>query len=83
MSRLQGRGRLGDPSQTAMALFDVFIGQKTGTVHDILEEKNIIDEHIPSGYTDKLQLLDLSVNKSAKCYLREKFSTWYVEEMKQ
>ena len=75
------RERLSDPSQIAMVLFDVFKGQTTTAVHDLLEENNIIYEHIPSGFTDKLQPLDLLVNKSAKCYLREKFSTWYAEEV--
>ena len=77
------RERLSVPSQTAMVLFDVFKGQTTTAVHDLLEENNIVYEHIPSGCTDKLQPLDLSVNKSAKSYLRDKFSTWYAEEVKQ
>ena len=66
-----------------MVLFDVFKGQMTAAVHDLLEENNIVYEHIPSGCTDKLQPLYVSVNKSAKCYLREKFSSWYAEEVKQ
>ena len=75
--------RLSDPSQNAAVLFDVFKGQTTTAVHDLLEENNIVYEHIPSGCTDKLHPLDVSVNKSAKCYLREKFSNWYAEEVKQ
>lgn len=77
------RERLNDPSQTAMVIFDVFKGQTTAAVFNLLEESNIVYEHIPNGCTDKLQPLDLSVNKSAKSYLREKFSTWYAEQVKQ
>ena len=36
---------------------------------------------VPSGCTDELQPLDLSVNKPCKSFLREKFSTWYSLEV--
>ena len=68
------RERLGDPSRTAMVLFDVFKGQTTTTVHDLLEENNIMYEHIPSGRTNKLQPLDLSVNKSQQSAISERNS---------
>lgn len=53
------RERLSDPSQTAMVLLDVFKGQTTTAVHDLMEENNIVYEHITSGCTDKLQLSSL------------------------
>ena len=36
---------------------------------------------VPANTTDRLQPLDVSVNKSAKDFLREKFGTWYAEEV--
>ena len=64
-----------------MVIFDVFKGQTTAAVYSLLEENGIVYVTIPNGCTDKLQPLDVSVNKSAKSYLREKFSTWYAEQV--
>ena len=77
------RQKLGTPDQTALVLFDVFSGQTTSPVYDGLEEANISYIHIPSGCTDQLQPLDLSVNKPAKSCLREKFTMWYADEVKK
>ena len=74
---------MGTPDQTALVLFDAFSGQTTFPVHDVLEEANISYIHIPSGCTDKLQPLDLSVNKPAKSFLRGKFTMWYADEVKK
>ena len=71
----------GKRNQTAMVIFDVFKGQTTAAVYNLLEENDIVYVTIPNGCTDKLQPLDVSVNKSAKSYLRDKFSTWYAEQV--
>ena len=63
------------PNRTAMVIFDIFKGQTTAAVYNLLEENSIIYVIIPNGCTDKLQPLDVSVNKSVKSYLRDKFST--------
>ena len=42
-----------------------------------LEENIILVVKVPAKCTDRLQPLDLSVNKPAKYFLRRKFSTWY------
>ena len=72
------REEINKPSQTAI---DVFKVQTTAAVYSLLEENGIVYVTIPNGCTDKLQPLDVSVNKSAKSYLREKFSTWYAEQV--
>ena len=36
---------------------------------------------IPPNCTDRLQPLDVSVNKSAKEFLRKKFHVWYAENV--
>ena len=61
----------------ALALFDVFKGQCTARVMKILEENNILYVTIPNNCTDRLQPLDLSVNKPAKDFVRTKFREWY------
>ena len=75
------REKLSKPNQKAMVIFDVFKGQTTAAVCNLLEENDIVYVTIPNGCTDKLQPLDVSVNRSAKSYLRDKFSTWYVEQV--
>ena len=42
-----------------------------------VEESCILYVVIPANCTDKLQPLDLSVNKPAKDFLRKKFQEWY------
>jgi len=61
----------------ALALFDTFKGQCTNEVHDLLDQNNILYAFIPANCTDKLQPLDLTINKAAKNFMRSKFQEWY------
>ena len=63
--------------QPALAIFDVFKGQQTEDVTKLLEENNIHVVSVPANCTDRLQPMDLSVNKSVKEYMRSKFRDWY------
>ena len=63
--------------QPALAIFDVFKGQQTEGVLKILEENNILVVSVPANCTDRLQPMDLSVNKSVKEFMRSKFRDWY------
>ena len=65
------------PDYPALALFDTFKGQCTDEVYDLLDQNNILYVFIPANCTDKLQPLDLSVNKAAKDFMRSKFQKWY------
>ena len=49
--------------QKALSTYDIFKGQSTGAVSDLLEKNSIISKKVPVNKTDLLQLLDLSVNK--------------------
>ena len=53
--------------------------QTTPAVYETIEENNIVYVTVPGGCTDKLQPLDLSVNRSAKCYLRDMFSARHAD----
>ena len=66
-----------DCNHPALVIFDVFRGQCTEAVMKLLEENNILYVLIPPNTTDKLQPLDLSVNKPAKDFMRRKFQWWY------
>ena len=78
------REELGSPNQPALLIMDKFRGQMTNPVQENLEDHKILVVAVPAGTTDKLQPLDLSVNKAAKDFLRDRFHHWYAEQvMKQ
>ena len=65
----------------ALVLFDHFKAQLTECVLDILDFL-VID--VPANCTDhldRLQPLDVSVNKSIKHHLKESFQEWYANEV--
>ena len=64
-------------SHPALLLFDNFKGQCTETLLKLLDANNIDIVLIPANCTDRLQPLDLSVNKTAKEFLRKCFQKWY------
>ena len=77
------RKEIGVPSQKAMVLMDNFSGQTTTSLLEKLEEKGIVVVMIPAGTTDRLQPLDVSTNKAAKDFMREKFRHWYAQEVEK
>ena len=58
------------PDYPALVLFDHFSGQMTDAIIKLLEENNLHRVLIPTNCTDRLQPLDVSVNKAAKEFLR-------------
>ena len=56
---------------------DIFKGQMTSEVLTILNDNDICLGNIPPNLTKHYQPLDLTVNGHAKRYLKNKFSTWY------
>ena len=58
----------------SLLLFDNFNGQCTETLLKMIDDKNINTGIIPANCTDRLQLLDLCVNKAVKTFLRKKVS---------
>ena len=65
----------------ALVLFDHFKGQLTERVLDILDFHNILVIDVPAHCTDRLQPLDVSVNKSIKHHLKQSFQAWYANEV--
>ena len=63
--------------QPVLAIFDVFKGQQTEDIMQLLDEHNIHVVSVPANCTDRLQPMDLSVNKSVKEFMRSKFRDWY------
>ena len=67
--------------QPALLLFDNFKAQCTEAILKYLDSNNINVVLIPPNCTDRLQPLDLSVNKSAKEFLRNEFQEWYAQQV--
>ena len=70
-----------DNKQAALAIFDCFRGQVTEQVVSVLSESNIHSVIVPPNCTDRLQPLDLTVNKMAKDFLKREFQEWYTKEI--
>ena len=67
--------------QAALAIFDSFRGQITEKVFILLNKHNMQSVVVPPNCTDKLQPLDLTVNKVAKSFLQKQFIDWYATEI--
>ena len=65
----------------ALVIFDNFKGQCTTELLRMLDSNNINVILIPANCTDRLQPLDISVNKSVKEFLRSKFQEWYSKKI--
>ena len=75
------REEMDAPSQKAMVLMDNFSGQTTTSLLENLEEECVVVVMIPTGTMDRLHPLDVSTNKAAKDFLREKFQHCYAQEV--
>ena len=62
-------------------MYDVFRGQTTDKFLDVLKDNNILSMKIPPNMTHVFQLLDLTVNKFAKDFIKGKFSTWFSRQI--
>ena len=58
-------------------IIDNFKGQTTQQVIQRLDDNNILVSWLPPNTTDRLQPMDVSVNKPAKEYLKKQFDEWY------
>ena len=67
--------------QSAILIFDNFKRQCTSEFLTLLDVNNINVILIPPNCTDRLQLLDLSVNKAAKEFLCRKLHEWYAKQV--
>ena len=71
------------PDEKALLTWDVFRGQTTDYVAQILDSLNIKAVKVPANMTHFFQPLDSTVNGSVKTFMRKKFVTWYAEEIKK
>ena len=71
------------PNHPCLVIFDSFKGQTTPAFLDFLEQNNILVVEVPPNCTDRLQPLDLAVNKPLKDQMKKQFHLWYAGEVKQ
>ena len=76
------REELGE-RKSALVVIDNFKGQVTPAVNAALDECDIHVVLLPPNTTDRLQPLDISVNKPAKDFIRGKFQEWYSNKVMQ
>ena len=62
----------------ALVMFGDFSGQTTQVIFDHLKKHGIMYVLIPKTCADRLQPMDLSVNKPFNDRLKQSFQTWYV-----
>ena len=56
--------------QKGLLIFDVFTGQMTSDVKEVIEKHIFIVVNVPGNMTKYDQVLDLTVNKYAKAFIR-------------
>ena len=67
--------------QPAIAILDNFKGKMMKQVFCCLEENNIHSVLVPANCTNRLQPLDLTVNRAIKSFLEREFQTWYAKQV--
>lgn len=67
----------------ALAIIDRFCGQTTPDFLFLLESHNIVPIIVPANCTNKLQPIDISINKPIKDKLRCRFRDWYASEVEK
>ena len=67
--------------QYSLVIMDVFTGQKTSEVLDLLNANKIQVTNVPPNMTKYYQPLDLTVNGYAKKFMSRKFSGWYTQQI--
>ena len=67
--------------QKALLIFDIFKGQTTGAVPQLLKENHCLSVKVPANHRDLFQPLGLTVNKPAKAFVSNKYQQWYADKV--
>ena len=71
------REKIRDADQHALLIWNIFHGQKTEAVTSLLQEQKILNDHVPNNMTDYFQVVDLTVNKGVKDFMKQKLNEWF------
>ena len=75
--------KLNNPKQAALLIFDIFRGQITEDVTNLLKKYNIHLVLVPSNMTHIFQPLDLTVNNHCKNFMKNLFTEWYSKQIEK
>ena len=75
--------QLFNEDKPAVVIMDNYKGQITETMTELLERHRIHTCLISANATDRLQPMDILVNKLAKSFLKKKFEMWYSDQVTQ
>ena len=64
-------------NRKALLIFDVFQGQTADKIFKVLKDNHVLVAKVPANMTHLFQPLDLTFNKAAKDYTKQKFSDWF------
>ena len=71
-----------DFDHPALLIMDVFKGQMTCAVRELLNENHILLERVPANLTYLFQPLDVQgLNGHVKRFMKEKFTLWYSDQV--
>ena len=75
------RDELNVPNKPWLLICDVFKGQWTEAVKNVVKKSNGKMVSVPNNWTNYFQPLDLTVNKSSKDFLRKEAQSWYSQKI--
>ena len=70
-----------DQGAKALLFFDILKGPTTSGVTNLFHKCKCIFILVPSNPTNLFQPLDISVNKSAKCFVADEYQNWCANEV--
>ena len=72
-----------DFDHPAVLIMDIFTGQMTYAVRELLNENYILLEKVPANLTYLFQPLDVQggPNGYMKCFMKKKFMLWYSDQL--
>ena len=76
------REKLDDLGQAALLILDVFRGQMTSEVTNLLRN-NVFFVTVPNNMTYLFQPLDLTVNCYCKYFMKKKFTEWFAQPFRE
>ena len=76
------RKKLGlSQTHTGLVILDKIKGQTAQNVLSLLEEYHLMYMIVPPNCTDRLQPLDVNVNRAPKHFIRGKLESWYADRI--
>lgn len=63
--------------QKSLVIMDTFKGQDNDDIAELCKKNHCLLVIVPHNLTNKFQPLDITVNKPAKCFIKDQYNTWY------